>query len=63
MFECELLLGLSTAVLLVMMIVYYWLSKRTPLLNTYTFTLVESELNRLSAVLATPKLRLAGIDP
>eukprot|EP01050_Picozoa_sp_SAG11_P033153 SAG11_NODE_11119_length_782_cov_2.382138_2_plen_60_part_01 len=32
-----------------MMMVYYCLSKRTPLLNTHTFTPVESELNTLSA--------------
>jgi hypothetical protein len=33
----------------VTMMVYYCLSKRTPLLNTHTFTPVESELNTLSA--------------
>jgi hypothetical protein len=32
-----------------MMMVYYCLSKRTPLLNTHTFTPVDSELNTLSA--------------
>ena len=46
-----------------MMMVYYCLSKRTPLLNTHTFTPVESELNTLSVALAAPKLRLAGTDP
>ena len=45
------------------MMVYYCLSKRSPLLNTYTFTPVESELNTLIAALAAPKLRLAGKDP
>jgi hypothetical protein len=38
------------------------LSKRTPMLNTHTFTPVESELNTLSAASAAPKLRLAGTD-
>ena len=51
------------AVQVMMMMVYYCLSKRTPLLNTHTFTPVESELNTLSAALAAPKLRLAGTDP
>jgi hypothetical protein len=37
---------------LMMMMVYYCLSKRTPLLNTLTFAPVESELNTLSAALA-----------
>jgi hypothetical protein len=46
-----------------MMMVYYCLSKRTPLLNTHTFTPVESELNTLSAALATSKPLLAGTDP
>eukprot|EP01050_Picozoa_sp_SAG11_P019706 SAG11_NODE_3186_length_2624_cov_3.150099_1_plen_33_part_01 len=32
-----------------MMMVYCCLSKRTPLLNTHTFTPVGSELNTLSA--------------
>ena len=41
------------------MMVYYCLSKRTPLLNTHTFTPVESELNTLSAALAASKPRLA----
>jgi hypothetical protein len=49
--------------MMMMMMVYYCLSKRTPLLNTHTFTPVESELNTLSAALAAPKLRLAGTDP
>ena len=50
-------------VMMMMMMVYYCLSKRTPLLNTHTFTPAESELNTLSATLATPKLHLAGTDP
>ena len=49
--------------LMVMMMIYYCLSKRTPLFNTHTFTPVESELNTLSAALAAPKPRLAGTDP
>jgi hypothetical protein len=38
-----------------MMKVYYCLSKRTPLLNTHTFTPVESELNTLSAAFEPPQ--------
>jgi hypothetical protein len=49
--------------MMMMMMVYYCLSKRTPLLNTHTFTLLESELNTLSAALATSKPHLAGTDP
>jgi hypothetical protein len=41
--------------MMMMMMVYYCLSKRTPLLNTHTFTPVESELNTLSAALAASK--------
>jgi hypothetical protein len=47
-------------VVTMMMMVSYCLSKRTPLLNTHTFTPVESELNTLSAALAATKPRLAG---
>jgi hypothetical protein len=52
-----------TLCLLMMMMVYYCLSKRTPLLNTHTFTPVESELNTSSAALAASKPLLAGTDP
>eukprot|EP01050_Picozoa_sp_SAG11_P011705 SAG11_NODE_1257_length_5369_cov_4.408159_1_plen_46_part_10 len=41
--------------MMMMMMVYYCLSKRTPLLNTHTFTPVGSELNTLSAALAASK--------
>jgi hypothetical protein len=43
--------------MMMMMVVSYCLSKRTPLLNTHTSTPVESELSTLSAALAAPKLR------
>jgi hypothetical protein len=51
--------------IMMMMMVYYCLSKRTPLLNTHTITPVESELKTLSAAIyiAAPKLHLAGTDP
>jgi hypothetical protein len=49
--------------IIMMMMVYYCLSKRTPLLNTHTFTPVESELNTLSAALAALEPLLAGTDP
>jgi hypothetical protein len=49
--------------MMMMMMVYYCLSKKTPLLNTHTFTPVESELNTLSAALAASKPLLAGTDP
>jgi hypothetical protein len=49
--------------MMMMMMVYYCLSTRTPLLNTHTFTPVESELNTLSTASADPKLHLAGTDP
>jgi hypothetical protein len=45
-----------------MTMVYYCPSKRTPLLNTHTFAPVESELNTMSAALAASKPRLAGTD-
>jgi hypothetical protein len=48
---------------MMMMMVYYCLSKRTPLLTTHTFTPVESELNTLSAALAASQPLLAGTDP
>jgi hypothetical protein len=40
-----------------MMMIYYCLSKRTALLNTHTFTPVESDLNTLSAALAASEKR------
>jgi hypothetical protein len=49
--------------MIMMMMVYYCLSTRTPLLNTHTFTPVESELNTLSTASADPKLHVAGTDP
>ena len=54
---CDLLM------MMMMTMVYYCLSKKTPLLNTHTFTPVESELNALSAALAASKPLLAEADP
>jgi hypothetical protein len=56
------LLELPASVMM-MMIFYYCLSKRAPLLNTHTFTPVESELNTLGAALAASKPLLDGTDP
>ena len=49
--------------MMMVVMVYYCLSKRTLLLNTHTFTPVENELNTFSVALATSKPLLAGTDP